>query len=346
MNSTTIQNQAHPRGHRGDQRIKPTLFSVFTLRSPAYFAVKALLMLMLLTLALFATTTHAEDYSNNIGFMKNPPKELKEKFPMCDQFLDVKWIRQFPNGGWVGTVTADVYFVDKKERRELVVMQEQRKMQPFDSKTLRIVDVSNSNYKAKPLSELILSADEYFSNYVVKSEGYRKGFSVRKDRKWTNVAMAEEGIRYSDYSRNLCVSLPKGAAGWIIEYHKPFWDYRQLSSSEKTKLEQFKALAAKECSKPNNEIERDSTFKDICSIFVNGEGLVRNGFVLQDVDGDGTPDYRSGRLVAFLNDSRPFFMNMPKECFHNHYYYEHQEKLKEERCVADAKRKFLENKEQ
>lgn len=28
----------------------------------------------------------------NIGFMRNPPKELKEKFPMCDAFLKVEWI--------------------------------------------------------------------------------------------------------------------------------------------------------------------------------------------------------------------------------------------------------------
>jgi len=28
----------------------------------------------------------------NIGFMKNPPKELTEKFPMCDVFLKVEWI--------------------------------------------------------------------------------------------------------------------------------------------------------------------------------------------------------------------------------------------------------------
>jgi hypothetical protein len=29
---------------------------------------------------------------DNIGFIKNPPKELREKFPMCDAFLKVEWI--------------------------------------------------------------------------------------------------------------------------------------------------------------------------------------------------------------------------------------------------------------
>jgi hypothetical protein len=84
-----------------------------------------------------------DDYSNNIGFMKNPPKELKEKFPMCDQFLDVKWIRQFPNGGWVGTVTADVYFGAKKEQREQVMMQAYYQgFSRIDHNTLASFDVS------------------------------------------------------------------------------------------------------------------------------------------------------------------------------------------------------------
>ena len=37
---------------------------------------------------------------NNIGFMKNPPKALTEKFPMCDAFLNVKWIAPEKNIGY------------------------------------------------------------------------------------------------------------------------------------------------------------------------------------------------------------------------------------------------------
>ncbi|WP_144307285.1 hypothetical protein [Oceanidesulfovibrio marinus] len=29
---------------------------------------------------------------DNVGFMKNPPKELVDRFPMCDAFLNVEWI--------------------------------------------------------------------------------------------------------------------------------------------------------------------------------------------------------------------------------------------------------------
>ncbi len=44
-----------------------------------------------LTLPLCAAET-TQPAITNIGFMENPPKELKEKFPMCDAFLKVEWI--------------------------------------------------------------------------------------------------------------------------------------------------------------------------------------------------------------------------------------------------------------
>jgi hypothetical protein len=62
-------------------------------------------MLFVILLAQFPCTVSAENggssangqHSNNprtdnIGFMKNPPKKLTERFPMCDAFLNVEWI--------------------------------------------------------------------------------------------------------------------------------------------------------------------------------------------------------------------------------------------------------------
>ena len=217
MNTTpTMQNPVHHRGHRG------------TVRSNQVFsAVKTVFLMMFLTLALFATTTHAEDYSNNIGFMKNPPKELKEKFPMCDQFLDVKWIRQFPNGGWVGTVTADVYFGDKKEQRELVVMQEHREYDiSVNSKVLYVFDISESAYRISKIEEMILSSDEVYSRYFGSGDAGMRGLALEKSGKLTKITRRgfrpsiENGLHtksYSYFSKNICISLPDKSGGWIIE---------------------------------------------------------------------------------------------------------------------------------
>lgn len=49
----------------------------------------------------FAVSASADETSvSNIGFMENPPKELKEKFPTCDAFLKVDWIDKENNVGY------------------------------------------------------------------------------------------------------------------------------------------------------------------------------------------------------------------------------------------------------
>lgn len=53
------------------------------------------LALALTSSSLFAGESEGKNIApniSNIGFVKNPPKALKEKFPMCDAFLKVEWI--------------------------------------------------------------------------------------------------------------------------------------------------------------------------------------------------------------------------------------------------------------
>ncbi len=52
-------------------------------RSSSHIMLFAILMVLVASLSLGVGDSQAEDYSNNIGFMKNPPKELKEKFPQA-----------------------------------------------------------------------------------------------------------------------------------------------------------------------------------------------------------------------------------------------------------------------
>ena len=61
---------------------------------------------------------------SNIGFIENPPKALKEKFPMCDAFLKVDWIDKekkigysqydfYKDGKKIGGVTSALVHLDK-----------------------------------------------------------------------------------------------------------------------------------------------------------------------------------------------------------------------------------------
>ena len=262
----------------------------------------------------------ADDYSNNIGFMKNPPKELKEKFPKCDQFLDVNWIKQFPLGNWVGTVTVDVYMgssweqlkkIRSKEQKKLVVMQRNYQWSSFIKKErLESFDVTDSTIKDKALESLIKSADQAYSVYYSPgSDMGRRAFAVETNGKCTEVSKIRGySIRgmgsFSKFSQNICVILPATESAWLIETNNPFWIGKPTSDSDETKIEQFKALAAKECSRPNNEVERSEPRSDFCSLCSNGASLVRDSFVLEDVDGDGRMDYRYDKgIVSIVHPS-------------------------------------------
>ncbi len=48
-------------------------------------------LLLLPALLLLPSLSRGQTF-DNVGFMKNVPSELRQKFPVCDEFLDVKWI--------------------------------------------------------------------------------------------------------------------------------------------------------------------------------------------------------------------------------------------------------------
>jgi len=106
-------------------------------------------------------------FDSNTGFLKDVPKELREELPMCDEFLDVHWIREMPGGYWVGRVVVDVYNGEKKEQRELVVLEKDRSPGSF-----LIFDVTTSNYRGRQLEALIMSADIV---NVARDRDYRGG---------------------------------------------------------------------------------------------------------------------------------------------------------------------------
>lgn len=71
-----------------------------------------------LSLAMPDQTAIAAQHIDNIGFMKNPPKELREKFPMCDAFLKVKWIDKEKKIGY----SRYDFFVDGKKRGRITAL--------------------------------------------------------------------------------------------------------------------------------------------------------------------------------------------------------------------------------
>ncbi len=78
-------------------------------RLPRMLAFNVFLFSLFVSAQLFA----APDATNS-GFMKNPPKVLKEKFPMCDAFLKVTWIDKEKN---IGYSHYDFYIGNRKSKK-------------------------------------------------------------------------------------------------------------------------------------------------------------------------------------------------------------------------------------
>ena len=113
--------------------------------------------------------------------MKNVSSELRQELSMCDEFFNVKWIREMPNGYWVGRVIVDMNTGDNTEQRELAVVEVERWSR---NGSFRLIDITATKYRGNKFDELILSADNVSTIYIVPgSEDIMKsGLTVSKNR--------------------------------------------------------------------------------------------------------------------------------------------------------------------
>lgn len=116
----------------------------------------------------------------NSGFIQNVSIELRQELPMCDEFLNVKWIRKMSAGYWVGRVVVDVKNGDNTEQRELVVIEDQRKRRHG---RFKLVDITETKYRGSQFDELVLSADRVSGKYsTFDSDIIERGLSIWKDK--------------------------------------------------------------------------------------------------------------------------------------------------------------------
>jgi len=139
----------------------------------------------------------------NIGFMKNPPKELTEKFPMCDAFLNVEWINKEKN---IGYSNYEVIIKDKKKMMwALVTLNGDVPSYAWD------VYQYKKQGRLKEVFE-ILKYGEDKGDIGVMIPTY-KGKSVEI---YPMVAVLDEGS-LADYKCTVCIPYPDKQRVWIAE---------------------------------------------------------------------------------------------------------------------------------
>lgn len=176
------------------------------------FCVAAAMALSFLGLAHSAEPNAVEEIQN-IGFMKNPPQELKAKFPMCDEFLDVQWLDK---KYMVGYATYDAFVRKRKsdtparKRVHAIVAIPFGVPRRYDYDAYQFVREG----KLKDLFALIRSGQTMSAGFA---------FSIGEGDNRIDLhpggalSYGESHPLLSDHRKTVCVIYPAGDRAWIIE---------------------------------------------------------------------------------------------------------------------------------
>ncbi len=158
------------------------------------------------------------DDQNNIGFMRDIPEELRRELPMCNEFLDVKWIKEMPtHKNWVGRVVVDIWTGERKKQRELAVVEDYKER--YHGR-FSIVDITAAKYRGRQFDKLILSADRAIDHFpsedgcilerglfiVIKGKGIVVSNEWRGTQKYLERGVTSSFINYS--RKRICIVHP------------------------------------------------------------------------------------------------------------------------------------------
>ncbi len=139
---------------------------------------------------------------DNIGFMKNPPKELQDKFTMCDAFLKVEWIDKEKK---IGTSRFDLYKDGKKvgQMRSLIYLSNLEHRDRIELYDYERKGELEELYEAIKNGNIVDKAFPYIKyesrTYLLQNNNVRPYYS------------------YSDNRQNVCIVYPDNKYVFIAE---------------------------------------------------------------------------------------------------------------------------------
>lgn len=169
----------------------------------------AMFLIFLLSLAVSKPLSANENYSHrtvpirdNIGFARNPPEELKKKFPMCDAFLKVDWIDKKKK---IGYSHYDLYREGKPNGQMWALVYLEERFPHFDYDLNEYRRRGNIDSILRFIREGNIVGDVALLNI-------RRG-----DEKITFWPTIPANMTFADNYQNVCISYPDGERAWIAE---------------------------------------------------------------------------------------------------------------------------------
>jgi hypothetical protein len=233
--------------------------------------------LVILTMLLAASSTYAIGKVTNIGFIKNPPKELTDRFPMCDAFLKVQWLNkkekigyshyQIYNGKTIKQMWALVYLTKQHPHYNLDLYQ-----QKIHNKLTEVFEMvkHGKNISKNPQQWLIMS-------YKGKTETF-----------WPRGG--EYNPSLSNHTQTVCLAYPGYKKVWIVDGKSVANSYskKEIAKFQKQFLDEY-----------------TQSLRESHNIILDRKG--KNNFLkwfktnwVLDVNFDGVNDFISGYSVNYL----------------------------------------------
>jgi len=187
------------------------------MNSKTVYGMKCFLYLFgLMGLALPAQAATTPPNISNVGFMENPPKELKEKFPMCDAFLKVEWIDKekkigysqydfYKDGRKIGGVTSALVHLDEQYPAFDYNLEEFRKSGKLKELFAMIKRGDVERGMGEGGSETLMIADERKDGRFVQEFG-----GIEAD--WDI-----HGLSLAEHKMNVCIPYPDNQRMFFAE---------------------------------------------------------------------------------------------------------------------------------
>lgn len=211
----------------------------------------------------------------NIGFVKEPSRELKVNFPMCDVFLRVTWLDKEKK---IGYTEYDLYKSDgsKDGMHNLALIHLDSNWPSFRYN----IETWRDENKLKKLSALIINGriktiiGEY--NLIINGED---GASI-------TVPSTSLELTLSNNKLNVCVPFPDGKRMWIAEEKRVDKVYEKQEINKK--MEKLKPW--------------------ISDVFPVGAYLLNSYSSVIDINFDGVEDYFGAAITVYSSGNRYYRM--------------------------------------
>lgn len=261
----------------------------------------------------------AQSY-DNIAFMKNVPKELRQKFPMCDEFLDVTWIDP---QRYIGKMKADIYVgTEHKGMSHLIILS--KKWGAYNTVSFWnyiAYGISKEEYENKDFEKFIREAEFTFDKgyfLMTAKKGNKKmefQISLTSEHPWNDRYLSKIAT-LSFFTKNIFLVHPDTETAILAEEKKPFI-YASLSTEAQKSYNDVMKTVIETCeiiAPPSKGYRCDMpTVRYATSIDMNYDGVedFLTGFSLYK---DNKP-VKGRKLIYYSQGGAYRVVLIPEDCF-------------------------------